>query len=52
MLACYPGNSTCYRRHVDNAHKDGRRITCILYLNKDWDVEVSGISICLKIVHF
>ncbi|XP_005094821.1 uncharacterized protein LOC101858927 [Aplysia californica] len=42
MLACYPGNGTYYRRHVDNPNKDGRRITCILYLNRDWDVQKDG----------
>ena len=39
-MACYPGNGTYYKRHVDNPNKDGRVVTCILYLNKDWDVEV------------
>ncbi|XP_021352478.1 egl nine homolog 1-like [Mizuhopecten yessoensis] len=42
MVTCYPGEGTCYRRHVDNPSRDGRRITCILYLNRDWDVQTDG----------
>lgn len=42
MVACYPGNGSCYRRHIDNPNKDGRVITCILYLNKDWNVAKDG----------
>ncbi|CAH1791759.1 unnamed protein product [Owenia fusiformis] len=42
MVACYPGHATRYVRHVDNPNQDGRCVTCIYYLNKNWNVQKSG----------
>ncbi|OQR66189.1 egl nine1-like [Tropilaelaps mercedesae] len=42
MLACYPGGGTRYYKHVDNPNFDGRKITCIYYLNKAWDGRRDG----------
>ena len=41
MITCYPAGASAYLRHIDNPSSDGRIVTCIMYLNKDWDVEVS-----------
>lgn len=37
MLAVYPGQSTSYPRHVDNPDGNGRILTCIIYLNSEWE---------------
>lgn len=42
MIACYPGNGTHYIKHIDNPNGDGRCVTSIYYLNKDWDVSRDG----------
>lgn len=44
MVACYPGNGTAYKQHVDNPCGDGRLVTCIVYLNKNWDSKVLVFS--------
>jgi len=45
MCACYPGGGTRYVRHIDNPNKDGRVVTAIYYLNKNWNSQVDGGSL-------
>jgi len=42
MAACYPGEGTHYVKHVDNPKEDGRCITAIYYINKDWEPKRDG----------
>lgn len=42
MVACYPGHGSHYVKHVDNPNRDGRCITAIYYLNRDWDIAKNG----------
>ncbi|CAE7766632.1 EGLN1 [Symbiodinium pilosum] len=47
MFAIYPGDSARYIKHVDNTlGTDGRRLTAVLYLNKDWRPADGG---CLRV---
>ncbi|XP_054155845.1 egl nine homolog 1-like isoform X2 [Oppia nitens] len=42
MIACYPGNSSQYVRHIDNPNNDGRCVTSIYYLNQNYDRQRDG----------
>jgi len=45
MVACYPGGGSKYIKHVDNPNGDGRVVTAIYYLNKQWNSKVDGGSL-------
>ncbi len=47
MIACYPGNGSHYMKHADNSIADGRYITCIYYINKNWEPLVSSTKISI-----
>ena len=42
QATCYPGNGARYTRHVDDASRRGRVLTCILYLNEAWHAGAGG----------
>lgn len=42
MVACYEGRGVGYKYHIDNAQKDGRCISILYYLNKNWKTKVDG----------
>ncbi|KRX77195.1 Egl nine -like protein 1, partial [Trichinella sp. T6] len=42
MLSCYKVGSY-YVKHVDNAERDGRLITCVYYMNQDWIAKLGGL---------
>eukprot|EP00811_Abedinium_folium_P036867 NODE_9536_length_1417_cov_3.268992.p1 GENE.NODE_9536_length_1417_cov_3.268992~~NODE_9536_length_1417_cov_3.268992.p1 ORF type:complete len:431 (+),score=121.58 NODE_9536_length_1417_cov_3.268992:49-1341(+) len=48
MFAVYPGGASRYVKHIDNAQwpTDGRRVTMILYLNREWEPAHGG---CLRL---
>jgi len=42
MMALYPGGGSRFARHIDNSANDGRRLTCVCYLNNGWKPEQGG----------
>ncbi|GAX75549.1 hypothetical protein CEUSTIGMA_g2992.t1 [Chlamydomonas eustigma] len=42
MLAIYPGKGSRFAKHIDNTAQDGRRLTCLCYLNNGWQPEFGG----------
>lgn len=42
MFAVYPGGGACFRKHIDNTARDGRRLTVLCYLNPGWREEDGG----------
>jgi len=45
MVACYPGGGSHYVTHIDNPNRDGRCITAIYYINKNWNSKTDGGSL-------
>ena len=42
MITCYAGNGSKYTKHCDNPIRNGRKLTVILYLNKNWNTDTDG----------
>eukprot|EP00798_Chlamydomonas_sp_ICE-L_P001757 gene1757-33169_t len=42
MMAIYPGAGARFAKHIDNTAMDGRRLTCLCYLNNGWTLEQGG----------
>lgn len=42
MLAIYPGSGARFAKHIDNSADDGRRLTCLCYLNNNWREQDGG----------
>ena len=49
MITCYAGNGSKYSKHCDNPIRNGRKLTVILYLNKNWNTDTDGG--CLRLYH-
>ena len=45
-----PCNGSRYVRHTDDAREQTRRLTCIFYVNPDWE-EADGGQLCLYLGH-
>ena len=42
MATCYPAGGSRYVAHYDNPNQNGRKMTCILYLNEMWKAGDGG----------
>jgi len=42
MITCYGNNGARYTRHCDNPIRNGRKLTAIFYINKNWKTEDGG----------